>query len=68
MSKVTASKAANVVDAIVSRRLSVKQVRERQEAATPRGNTIASNGQILKFASPDQAPLVIKQVPTEVTD
>lgn len=69
MSTVTAGKATRVTEAITSRRLSAKQVRERHEAATPRGDTIASNGQIVELVStPTQEPRVIKQMPKEVTD
>jgi len=58
------SKAARVAEAIVSRRLSAKQVRERREAAVPRGQTIASNGQIIDRTS----ARVIKYASAPTTD
>jgi len=68
MSKVTASKAAKVAEAITSRRLSAKQVREGQEAATRDGKTIASNGQILDVSTPGQVPRIIEEVSAPTTD
>ena len=63
------SKATDVAEALISRPLTPKQIRERREAATPKIRLIATNGQILALPpTPGEAPQLFKQLPVQITD
>jgi hypothetical protein len=63
-------KATQLVDDLIARPLSPKQIRERREATEPRRNLVATlDGQLVEPApTPVEAPRVVEQAPAYTWD
>lgn len=63
-------KATDLVDDLIARPLSAKEIRERQEAVKSRSNLVATlDGRLVAPApTPVQAPVVVQQTPQQTWD